>query len=90
MLSCLLLSFPCRVCLCRERTRLVRGVLLILSAHHKQSTGGRSNNGKDLDKGWEKTASRTTCGVGPGSPPVLQAEAGWFPITQDTTCSRIW
>jgi hypothetical protein len=77
-------------CLCRERTRLVHGVLLILSAHHKLSTGGQYNNGKDLDKGWEKTASRTPCGVYPGSPPVLQAEAGWFPIAQGTTGARIW
>jgi hypothetical protein len=34
--------------------------LLVSSAHHKRNRGARSNNGRDLDKGWEKTGSRIT------------------------------
>ena len=37
---------------------MVPCALLVSSAHHKQSTGGWSNNGEQLDRGWEKAASR--------------------------------
>ncbi|OLD84732.1 MAG: hypothetical protein AUF64_00485 [Chloroflexi bacterium 13_1_20CM_54_36] len=64
---------------------MVPCALLVSSAHHKRNTGGRSNTWKHQDKGREKAASRTTCGVCAGSPPVLQAEAGWFPRVQSNT-----
>jgi hypothetical protein len=42
---------------------MVQCVLLVSSAHHKPSRGGRSNNGEDLDRGREKAASRTDRGL---------------------------
>jgi hypothetical protein len=37
---------------------MVPCALLVSSAHHKRSTGARSNNGEHLDRGQEKAASR--------------------------------
>ena len=54
VLPAFLSSSPCRVGLCREGTQMVPCALLVSSAHHKPSTGGRSNNGEDLDRGREK------------------------------------
>src|SRR5437667_60942 len=78
-----------RVSRCREGTPMVPCALLVLSAHHKPSTGGRSNNGEDLDRGREKGGKQDRSWVGPGTTPALQAEAGWFPIARDTTCASI-
>src|SRR5437588_11835796 len=63
-----------RVSRCREGRPMVHCALLVSSAHHKPSTGGRSNNGKHLDKGREKAESRINYGLCPGSPSVLQTE----------------
>src|SRR5947208_3694791 len=42
---------------CKEGTQMHHCALLVSSAHHKRSTGGRYNNGKHLDKGREKAAA---------------------------------
>ncbi len=41
-------------------------------------------------QGTGKDGKQDPCGVCPGSPPALQAQARWFPIAEDTTCARIW
>ena len=86
-------TFPCLFpapCLQVQGGRqMVHCALLVSSAHHKPSPGGRSNNEKHLDKGREKAANRITCGVCAGTTPALQAEAGWFPIAGNTPCARI-
>ena len=54
---------PSSVCRFRGGRQRVHRALLVPSAHHKRSTGGQDNNGKHLDRGREKTASRTACGL---------------------------
>src|SRR5947209_1287205 len=51
MLCCLLSCSVGCLCLCRERTQMLRHALLVLSAHHKCSRGARYDNGKHLDMG---------------------------------------
>ncbi len=58
-----LTSSLCSICMCRERMELVRCVLLVPSAHHKHSRGGRHNNGEYPDRGREKAGSRTDRGL---------------------------
>ncbi len=59
VLSCPLSSSPCCICLCRERTKIARRVLLVLLAQNKHSRGGRNDNGKRLDWGREPGRKRT-------------------------------
>jgi hypothetical protein len=60
---CGLLSLSAgRLCLCRERTQLVRRGRLLPSAHHKRSTGAWHDNGEHLDREREKAGSGTDQG----------------------------
>jgi hypothetical protein len=52
-----LASFPWIVCMCSYTTAMVRGALLVPSAHNKRSTGGRNVNGEHLDREREKAGS---------------------------------
>ncbi len=60
---CGLLSLSAgRLCLCRERTQLVRRGRLLPSAQTKRSTGAWHDNGEHLDREREQAGSRSDQG----------------------------
>ena len=86
-------TFPCLFpapCLQVQGGRqMVHCALLVSSAHHKPSPGGRSNNEKHLDKGREKAANRTFVGFAQARHPHSRQKRGGVPIAGNTPCARI-
>jgi hypothetical protein len=81
--------FPGRVCLCRERTKLVRCALLVPSTQNKHSRGRWYDNREHLERGREKGGKQGRSWVSAGTPPPLLAEAERFPIARNKMCARI-